>query len=42
MVKRSAKADWDIAKAAEGYNNILFADDAYKKRKSCKRSFRSS
>ena len=28
--KASAKADWIIGKAAEGYNNFYFADDAYK------------
>ena len=28
--KPSAKADWIISKAAEGYNNFYFADDAYK------------
>ena len=28
--KPSAKADWIIGKAAEGYNNFYFADDAYK------------
>jgi hypothetical protein len=26
----SAKSDWIISKAAEGYNNFYFADDAYK------------
>ena len=28
--KPSAKADWIIEKAANGYNNFYFADDAYK------------
>ena len=28
--KPSAKSDWIISKAADGYNNFYFADDAYK------------
>ena len=28
--KPEAKADWVLGKAAEGYNNFYFADDAYK------------
>ena len=34
--KASAKADWVIAKVADGYNNILFADDAIKNVKAVK------
>ena len=34
--KASAKADWVVAKVADGYNNILFADDAIKNVKAVK------
>jgi hypothetical protein len=34
--KASAKADWVIDKVADGYNNILFADDAIKNVKAVK------